>query len=718
MITTSKLTMDLNRFTTAPVIHAVQDDRYSRNIELTLLSDGTAWPIPESIAVRIRYSKPDGTGGDYDTLPDGSCAWSVNGNVLTLALAPQVLTVPGPVQLGVTLIQDQVKISTFAIILKVNPAVNAHIHDSEDYFPGRYPFSEPDSTDLPRVFFGSALPETKEDTIMTFRYISGTRDVSGYCKTKAQGSSSMSYPKKNQTTKLYRDAACTEELKVAFREWGPRNKFCFKANWIDHSHARNIIGARLWNEVLSCRPDYDTLPAELRNSPNHGAIDGFPVKLYADGVYQGIYTLNIPKDAWMWNMDESNPNHVLLCAEVNSTNEAPDTACNFRAMWNSDTAGHWAVEAGEKTEAIRTSLNELITCVKVADDATFKQEIVHHLDIRSAIDYWIHQYVICGLDGLGKNMLMATYDGTKWFCGAYDMDSTFGLFWNGTSFISAHYRCPEDYQESRSLLWERICTLFPVEIKERYRELRQKVYSYENLFTHFERFADVIGTDLYAEDLIIFPGIPNGSINNIQQIRSYVKDRLNYTDISFGITQAPEQEEVIIVTDYVQSETAETATFELYSGPVDWNTQSLVMEFSVDHTNADGNLFYIGENIMSELDTFIFGGWYWDNRQYMRVGSQSGNVNGAWAQFHAGYISNLVTDWSNIKLEINKHGIFVNDTDIAELCDSVEVYTAILNNLTSASILQIGKKITAQAAHPAVFKRVSLCKLENTLTEA
>ena len=102
----------------------------------------------------------------------------------------------------------------------------------------------------------------------------------------------------------------------------------------------------------------------------------------------------------------------------------------------------------------------------------------------------------------------------------------------------------------------------------------------------------------------------------------------------------------------------------------------------------------------------------------MRVLAQSGNVNGGWAQFHAGYISNLVTDWSSIKLEINKHGIFVNGSSIADLCDSVEVYTAILNNLTSASILQIGKKITAQAAHPAVFKRVSLCKLENTLTEA
>lgn len=716
MITTSKLTMDLNRFTTVPVIHAVQDDRYSRNIELTLLSDGTAWPIPESIAVRIRYSKPDGTGGDYDTLPDGSCAWSVNGNVLTLALAPQVLTVPGPVQLGVTLIQDQVKISTFAIILNVNPAVNAHIHDSEDYFPGRDPFSEPDSTDLPRVFFGSALPETKEDTIMTFRYISGTRDVSGYCKTKAQGSSSMSYPKKNQTTKLYKDAACTEELKIAFREWGPRNKFCFKANWIDHSHARNIIGARLWDEVVSCRPDYETLPAELRNSPKHGAIDGFPVKLYADGVYQGIYTLNIPKDAWMWNMDESNPNHVLLCAEVNSTDEAPDTACNFRAMWNPDNSWHWAVEAGEKTEAIRLSLNELIACIKVTDDVTFKQEIGHHLDVQSAIDYWIHQYVICGLDGLGKNLLMATYDGVRWICSAYDMDSTFGLYIDGSKFASTQYRCPEDYQESRSLLWERIRTVFAEEITARYTQLRSTVYSYANLYHHFEGFMDVIGSELYEEDLTIFPGIPSSSSNNIRQIRAYIKDRLYYTDIQFGLMEAPEPEKTIVATDYVQSASDNATTFELYNGAVDWNTQGLSVELSVEHTNQDGNIFFIGENLNSHDDDFLFKTWYWDNVQYMDIYIQSSNVNGDWNQCNVVRVSDYITDWSNIQIEVNKNGIFVNGNDIAGKAKAPDVYALLFERLMSKTTLQIGKK-NADKLHPATFRNVYFYELGNSSKE-
>lgn len=716
MITTSKLTMDLNRCATVPVIHAVQDDRYSRNIELTLLADGAAWQIPESLAVRIRYSKPDGTGGDYDTLPDGSCAWSVKGNVLTLALAPQVLTVPGPVRLAVILTREHVKISTFAVIVKVSRAVYAHIRDSEDYFPGGDSFSEPESTDLPRVFFGSALPETKEDTIMTFRYISRTRDVSGYCKTKAQGSSSMSYPKKNQTTKLYKDAACTEELKIAFREWGPRNKFCFKANWIDHSHARNIIGARLWDEVVSCRPDYETLPAELRNSPKHGAIDGFPVKLYADGVYQGIYTLNIPKDAWMWNMDESNPNHVLLCAEVNSTDEAPDTACNFRAMWNPDNSWHWAVEAGEKTEAIRLSLNELIACIKVTDDVTFKQEIGHHLDVQSAIDYWIHQYVICGLDGLGKNLLMATYDGVRWICSAYDMDSTFGLYIDGSKFASTQYRCPEDYQESRSLLWERIRTVFAEEITARYTQLRSTVYSYANLYHHFEGFMDVIGSELYEEDLTIFPGIPSSSSNNIRQLRAYIKDRLYYTDLQFGLMEAPEPEKTIVATDYVQSASDNATTFELYNGAVDWNTQGLSVELSVEHTNQDGNIFFIGENLNSHDDDFVFKTWYWDNVQYMDIYIQSSNVNGDWNQCNVVRVSDYITDWSNIQIEVNKNGIFVNGNDIAGKAKAPDVYALLFERLMSKTTLQIGKK-NADKLHPATFRNVYFYELGNSSTE-
>lgn len=400
---------------------------------------------------------------------------------------------------------------------------------------------EPIEDDIPKVFFGKALPQNKTDIIMSFRYISKTKDISGYCKTKAQGNSAMGYPKKNQTVKLYKDAQCSQKLKVDFKGWGKQNKFCFKANWVDCSHARNIVCARLWGDIVSSRADYSELPEELRNSPNNGAVDGFPVKLYANGIYQGIYTLNIPKDAWMTNMDEDNPNHVVLCAETNTDGNFAETPCNFRALWEGvdenkeDYENYWSVEVGAYSDAVKNSLNALISCVKDTDDETFMATIEDHLDLQSAMDYYILQYVIFGIDGLAKNMLLYTYDGTKWFCGAYDMDTVFGASSANNYFFPYNRRVPEDCAEQYSLLWSRIEELYPEELKARYAELRYSVLSVENIINEFERFTDIISKDLYEEDGEIFPDIPSLSTNNIKQIRNYANARIGYCDTEFSL---------------------------------------------------------------------------------------------------------------------------------------------------------------------------------------
>ena len=45
-------------------------------------------------------------------------------------------------------------------------------------------------------------------------------------------------------------------------------------------------------------------------------LDGFPIKsLYNNGIYQGRYTWNIPKDKWTFNMDDDLEEHCVLCGE-------------------------------------------------------------------------------------------------------------------------------------------------------------------------------------------------------------------------------------------------------------------------------------------------------------------------------------------------------------------------------------------------------------------
>lgn len=133
MIVTSRVKIDILTPENPPVVHMVQDDKYSRNLELTLFKGGVACQIPSGITGVVKFSKPDGTGGTYDTLPDNSAACAISGNVVTVALAPQVCTVPGVVRLSVGLIDGSTVLHTFPVRIDVaaNPALQA---SSQNYY--------------------------------------------------------------------------------------------------------------------------------------------------------------------------------------------------------------------------------------------------------------------------------------------------------------------------------------------------------------------------------------------------------------------------------------------------------------------------------------------------------------------------------------------------------------------------------------------------------
>ena len=383
---------------------------------------------------------------------------------------------------------------------------------------------EPQDMDIPKVFFNGEKPTSKSSVHATIEYKSKTEHFKGYVDIKCQGTSSMTYPKKNYTIKMFTDSTMSKKIKKDFKGWGAQSKFCLKANYIDHSHARNICSAKLWNQIVASRTNYSLLPELLRTSPCNGAIDGFPIKVYYNNNYEGIYTWNIPKDKWMFNMDDTLDNHCVLCGE--EYNSGCFLSANARA---------WSDEIHDTMPAsIVTSFNAFQNFVITSTDEQFKANLENYVYVDSLIDYYIFQYAICGLDSMGKNQLFATYDGTKWIATSYDMDSTFGLYWNGQSLVSATYRMQEDYESCKNgnanKLYVRLEKLFVNEIKARYKQLRADILSYSNIVNIFEPFMDLIGNDLYAEDLTIYTGIPSGTGNNIKQIRNYYRDRLVYVD--------------------------------------------------------------------------------------------------------------------------------------------------------------------------------------------
>ena len=390
---------------------------------------------------------------------------------------------------------------------------------------------EPSNNDIPNVYFtGDISGMSKEvEKILTFSYKSNTKKINGFVKMKWQGTSSIAYPKKNFTIKMFKDEGCLNKDKHTFKNWGyETNKYVLKANYIDHSHARNIVSARLWNDVVKSRKDYSLLPTEYQSMPNGGGIDGFPIKVYINGVYQGLYTWNIGKEGWTYGMKSEKESYAVLCGENYAS------GC-FRAVANIDERD-WSLEYPDTLQnSIKTSWNNAINFVMNNSGNAFKNGLSTYFDVNSLIDYYIFAYFSCGLDSMGKNQIYTTYDGTKWYAHMYDMDSTWGLYWNGSKFVSSSYRCQDDYESMTNnrggnLLYIKLVENFGEEIYERYIELRNTVLRIDNVIDRFERFTDLIPNDLYEEDISIYNNIPSSSTNNIQQIRKFIVERTNYVD--------------------------------------------------------------------------------------------------------------------------------------------------------------------------------------------
>lgn len=539
-----------------------------------------------------------------------------------------------------------------------------------------------------------------KDKAVDLRYVYGER--SGTASVKWQGSSSLSYPKKNYTIKF-------DNAFEAVEGWGAQKKYCLKANFIDHSHARNVVSAKLWGQIVKAR---DIANDKLNALPNGGAIDGFPCIVDLNGEFHGLYTWNIPKDGWMFGMgggdtevsdtlkpDRASPatnittftytsiagyedayirkpgtvsggrlyidfdknkmkrfgvrvflfdadgnpykwiggydHNTAYCFphdsvvglvgndpviaggdynadEINWSNPGAGTA-TFRVdapisigipagytpmvqfsglnaatypdgtvtpNWSqqSDTDGTWSHKWQEKgitatvvgTVAAREaivcannhslatgfwgealldesdfeleyvsdednadwvlpSLNTLIRSCLNSDGSDLDTTVAKYLDWQSAIDYYIFVSLLRGGDMMDKNYLLATYDGTKWFFSAYDIDSTYGLGWDGRSIGSSTGFSFMTFAGANKVM-DLIRKYKTSELKARYAEIRDAIMSEDNVAVEFLNFVGLIPTVIFNEDVRKWPTIPSTASSNVAQILNWYRMRVAVID--------------------------------------------------------------------------------------------------------------------------------------------------------------------------------------------
>lgn len=136
MKVTSQITVDLLHPNVATLVYAKQADQQSRFISATLLEGAQPWTPPTGALAAVRYRKPDGTIGWYDTTENKAAAVTMNGNAATIQLAAQALTVSGDVYIELEFYtQSAEKLSSFAWVLAVEAsAVSDGEIESSDYF--------------------------------------------------------------------------------------------------------------------------------------------------------------------------------------------------------------------------------------------------------------------------------------------------------------------------------------------------------------------------------------------------------------------------------------------------------------------------------------------------------------------------------------------------------------------------------------------------------
>lgn len=367
---------------------------------------------------------------------------------------------------------------------------------------------------IPKVYFEGDITnmETKTD-VRQIKLIYESDDIyfEAYTEIKIQGTSSLAYEKKNYTINLYEDEEYENKKNVDIG-YGFASKYCLKANWIDKTHARNIVTARI---ASSIQEKYGL----FLDTPNNGVVDGFPVEVYSNGEFLGLYTWNIPKDAWMFHMDEENENHIVLSGNGWTEGNMFTSLTDF---------SEWEVEVGTENDETLKKFNRLVGFVKNSTNEIFKNEFSNYLNLDSAINYFIMLEFAQLVDNSGKNMLMITYDGNVWYPSLYDLDTAFGTNPYGSALL--------DYtvvgNSLASNLWKRLVEVFPNEIKERYRELRENILTEENIMKEFKIFSNSIPNEIFQKELEkwgpILPGYDLTQIEEFLRVRIPIVDAYMY----------------------------------------------------------------------------------------------------------------------------------------------------------------------------------------------
>lgn len=297
---------------------------------------------------------------------------------------------------------------------------------------------------------------------ITYQFKNGRTYLEGHGTIKWQGSSSSTLAKKGYRLKTTQ-ADYDKKNKIRVQpSWQKHHKYNLKAYYNDGMLSRDPISANIGGQVSASRP---TLPRDLIQEDNFGYIDGFPIVLFINNQYQGLYSFNLPRPEFSytkWAIIGNQYNDITQFIKMPADGVKLDGS-DFESLNPEDTP-----TADEKK-----AVTDLINWVINSDDSTFKKELSQHFNIPSLIDYVVVANILGARDASGKNQILMTWDGKIWYYQLYDLDCTYNANWmGGKTFETPKVGTELPFLGNNKFLL-RFSRLYKKAIADRYRDVRQ-----------------------------------------------------------------------------------------------------------------------------------------------------------------------------------------------------------------------------------------------------
>lgn len=515
-----------------------------------------------------------------------------------------------------------------------------------------------DDQQIPRMDVAGNLTGITDDDDVTplvtldyVDYVDRTKSFNlNQCKISLQGTSSQLYPVKNYTIQLRSNGQ--DWLYSPKDDWIKCSRFTLKANYIDQSSANNISNARFFNDLIRA---YHPYPSQQINNQCRGTIDGFPIRLYINDEYQGLYTFNIDRYApQVLGFDLTGSTMAYeISANTNAGTGAFFEQENDTATWNSIKKEfkyryHYAGDQkivcekdasdGNQTVLKQGSYHtELVNLVKWTSRATaeeFRGDIATHWSLNHLIDYFLYVYLSGLCDNFGKNLVITNFSKNVnldviWYVMMYDADSCLGLSNDGFLIKepSMDLANAGDFNTIESQLWQKLIDKdggFWSEIMTRYAQLRnEKWFTLDKLLSYIDsQFIGTIGQRFYNEDARLkytktenqsFLYLVNGT--RLEYTKRWLEERIKYLDSVFDYATAYDKRASIRTNanDYLTLKMkAKSPRFIKIKWSDKLNYQKYFVssdkyyEFTSPEmiTNTDNNLDMLGIEDITEVETF------------------------------------------------------------------------------------------------------------------